>query len=183
MTTSSPPAKRSEEADYIQLMLAQEEGNAYARSLEHMVREVAHTGDTKKCGDFIIGFAQEKAEGLYRLCDGKLEWTEPKEGENCHFEVSVIDATDHRFIPNLDVTLTVVDSREIALGSRKMPFLWHPGLYHYGCNWSLPRDGRYSLQIHVAAPTFPRHDKRNGCRYAKPADVSFDNVEVKTGRG
>lgn len=183
MPQSVPPARPSDEADPTQLRLAQEEGKAYVKSLEHMVKEVAHTGRTKRCGDFVIGFAQEKAEGLYQLRDGSLEWTEPKEGENCHFEVSVVDATDHRFVPNLDVTLTVIDPEEGELDTRKMPFLWHPGLYHYGCNWSLPGDGRYSLQVHVAAPTFPRHDKKNGCRYAEPAEVSFDDVQVKTGRG
>jgi hypothetical protein len=88
MTTSPPPAKRSDEADCIQFRLAQEEGSAYAKSLEHMVKEVAHAGDTKRCGDFIISFATKR----------------PK-------------------------------------------------------------------------------DQLNGRRYANPADVSFDTVQVKTGRG
>ena len=48
MTTSPPPAKRSDEADCIQFRLAQEEGSAYAKSLEHMVKEVAHAGDTEQ---------------------------------------------------------------------------------------------------------------------------------------
>jgi hypothetical protein len=29
---------------------------------------------------------------------------------------------------------------------------------------------------------FVRHDKKNGLRYAKPVDVTFENVKVNTGK-
>lgn len=176
-----PPAKPSDEADEKQLKMAQAEGDAYQKSLEYMANQVAHTGDTQQAGDYIVAFAQEEAEGMYHLKNGELEWVEPDD-ENCHFEVSVVDATDHRFIPHLDVNLTVLDSQGDLVGTRKMPFLWHPGLYHYGANWKLPGDGKYTLRIKIAAPTFTRHDKTNGKRYAEPVEVEFKDVSVKTGQ-
>jgi len=182
MDDQKPPASPSEEADRTQLALAQEEGGAYFKSLKHMVKDVADNGSTQHCGDVIVGFAQEKAEGLYQLQNGELVWEEPAADQNCHFEVTVIDATDHRFIPCLDVTLTVTDADGKEIGSEKMPFLWHPGLYHYGRNWALPGDGKYDLRVDVAAPAFPRHDKVNGRRYAQPVQAHFSGVEVKTGR-
>ncbi|MCX2721191.1 iron transporter [Roseibium salinum] len=183
MNGQKPPASPSEEADRTQLDLAKQEGTAYFRSLEYMANKVAANGATQECGDVIVGFAQEKAEGMYRLRNQELVWEEPPQDENCHFEVTVIDATDRRFIPNLDVTLTVTDGKGNEVGSEKMPFLWHPGLYHYGRNWALPGDGRYNLVVDIETPEFPRHDKVNGRRYAKPIKAHFPSVQVKTGRG
>lgn len=178
----NPPAKPSDEADRNQLKLAKEEGSAYFRSLQYMANEVADNGATQQCGDMIVAFAQEEAEGMYMMKDGKLVWTEPADGENCHFEVAVLDATDKRFIPGLDVTLTVMTEDGTVVGAEHMPFLWHPGLYHYGRNWALPGDGRYTLRIEFPAPDFPRHDKTNGKRFAEPVQATFEGVEVKTGR-
>ncbi|OHV74393.1 iron transporter [Ensifer sp. LCM 4579] len=182
MNEQNPPTAPSEEADKTQLKLAKQEGSAYSRSVDHMAKKVADSGATQRCGDFVVGYAQEKAEGLYRLRDGKLEWEEPSEDENCHFEVVVMDAADHRFVPCLDVSLTVIDDAGNQVGSAEMPFLWHPGLYHYGRNWALPGDGRYDLKIDIKAPGFPRHDKTNGRRYCEPVQAHFQGVAVKTGR-
>ncbi len=176
------PERPSEEADRNQLEFAKKEGEAYARSLAYMTDVVAHTGGLKSAGDMMVGFAQEKAEGMYMLRDGKLEWVEPAEGENCHIEITAIDASDQRFIPGLDIKLTVIDESGREIGSHSMPFLWHPGLYHYGRNWHLPGDGRYTFVVDIATPGFPRHDKKNGCRYTEPVQVTFENVEVKTAR-
>ena len=139
-------------------------------------------GDTQRAGDVIVGFAQEKAEGLYHLRDGQLEWVEPDD-ENCHIEVTVLDAVDHRFLPGLDIEATLIDEGGDEVASFDCPFLWHPGLFHYGRNVAVPGDGTYSLRVRVAAPTFPRHDKVNGKRYAEPVEVTFENVEIKTGQG
>ncbi len=172
----------SDEADRAQLGLARQTGVAYANSVEYMASVVAHTGGLKRAGDMIVAFAQERAEGMYEFRNGSLEWVKPGEDENCHIEIAVMDAGDHRFIPELDVLVTVIDENGREIGSRKMPFLWHPGLYHYGGNWAVPGDGVYTFRIDIAAPTFPRHDKKNGRRYAKPVRAEFENVQVKTGR-
>jgi hypothetical protein len=63
-----------------------------------------------------------------------------------------------------------------------VPFIWHPGLYHYGINLTLPGDGIYTVRVDVAVPTFHRHDKVNGKRYAKPVSVTFRNFAIKTGK-
>lgn len=177
-----PPNRPSDEADQKQLDLAKQEGKTYFESLQYMANHVADTGDTQRAGDYIVGYAQEEAEGLYHLRDGALEWVEPDE-ENCHIEVAVLDAADHRFIPGLDIEATLFDADDNEVATFDCPFLWHPGLYHYGRNVKVPGDGTYTLRIHVAAPTFPRHDKVNGKRYAEPVDVEFSGIQIKTGQG
>lgn len=179
MTTTETP---SDEATAAQLRLAKEEGAAYQRSLDYMVTKVADTGAKKQAGDYIIGFAQERAEGMYRLkSGGGLEWAEP-EDENCHIEVSVSDAGDQRFIPGLDIEVTLVPQAGEAVGPFKTPFLWHPGLYHYGRSVKVPGDGKYTVRIRIAPPEFMRHDKENGKRYAEAVEVEFPDVAIKTGK-
>ncbi|HEX2253338.1 MAG TPA: iron transporter [Thermoanaerobaculia bacterium] len=92
------------------------------------------------------------------------------------------DGADHRFVPGLDVEVTVLTADGTELGTEKLPFLWHPWLYHYGRNWQLPGDGEYTLRVRIAAPNFGRHDKENGKRYAEDVEVDFEGVEIETGR-
>ncbi|GGL99024.1 iron transporter [Deinococcus aerophilus] len=182
MTQPTHSMKPSEEADAHQLKLARREGDAYQESLNYMVQEVADSGAVQRDGDYLIGYAQEKAEGMYAPREeGTLEWTAPTD-ENCHIEVSVSDASDGRFLPQLTIHATLTGQGE-TVGPFEVPFLWHPGLYHYGKNIRVPGDGEYDLTVRVEAPTFMRHDKQNGQRYARGAEVTFRKIQVKTGQG
>lgn len=177
-----PPSQASDEADQSQLEMAKAEGNAYQKSLDYMVNDVADVGGKKRAGDYLVGFAQERAEGMYQLQgEGQLEWAAAGD-ENCHLEVSVSDATDGRFIPYLTVWATLTPEAGEAVGPTEIPFVWHPGVYHYGKNLKVPGDGRYTLQLRIDPPTFMRHDKVNGERYAETAEVTFEGVQVKTGK-
>jgi uncharacterized protein involved in high-affinity Fe2+ transport len=120
---------------------------------------------------------------MYHPTDGgELEWIEPADGENCHLEVAVSDAADGRFVPELDVSARLVSEDGTEVGPVEVPFVWHPGLHHYGVNLSVPGDGTYAVHVHVEPPSFPRHDETNGDRYAEPVDVTFEDVDVETGR-
>jgi uncharacterized protein involved in high-affinity Fe2+ transport len=146
-----------------------------------MVEDVANTGETQESGDYFVGFAQEEAEGLYAPTGaGNLEWQEPDEA-NCHIEIAVCDADDGRFIPELDIAVSVRQDGE-AVTSFRPDFLWHPGLFHYGANITLPGDGVYTLVVAIDPPTFHRHDHDNGHRYVDPVEVTFENVSIETGQ-
>lgn len=174
------PKKPSHEVDEHQLEIAEMEGEAYREAARYMIENVTGAGDVKEAGDYLVGFAQEDAEGMYMMEDGELVWHEPEENMNAHIEVIVADIDDRRFIPYLDVEATVEGEGErIRFG---LPFIWHPGLFHYGRNIELPGDGTYTIRIRVEPPTFHRHDRDNGARYAEPVDVEFEDVELRTGR-
>ena len=93
------------------------------------------------------------------------------------------DAADGRFVPGVRVTATLVTSGGDEVGTYEHPLLWHPMLYHYGRNWTVPGDGDYTLRVHVEPPQFMRHDDVNGRRFCAPADVEFSPVKVRTGQG
>jgi uncharacterized protein involved in high-affinity Fe2+ transport len=176
----TPPAAPSDEADPKGLEIARQEGDVYGRAVRHMTEEVADHGAETRAGEYLVGYAVEKAEGMYRLRDGALEWMAPQ-GENLHVEVVVRDGADGRFLPGLTVHAELLDSGGRSVGRHEQPFLWHPTLFHYGRNWTVPGDGEYTLRVDIAVPEWMRHDKDNGRRFTQPVRVEFTRVPVKTG--
>ncbi len=171
----------SNEATAEQLRLARREGDAFGAAVEHMTHEEAH-GAEQAAGDYLVGYAVEEAEGMYRFADDALSWHEPAEDENLHVEVVVRDRDDGRFIPALTVRATLIAEDGTEVGTHEQPFLWHPWLFHYGRNWTVPGDGTYRLRVAIDPPAFMRHDRENGERYTERVEVEFDAVQVETGR-
>lgn len=175
-----PPMKSSDEANQKQLTLARAQGDAFEQTVEEMTESEAH-GAAQQAGDYLIGYAVEDAEGMYMMEGGQLVWHNPTD-ENAHLEIVVQDAADKRFIPGLTVYATLAGPQGNDVGTHLQPFLWHPWLFHYGRNWTLPGDGEYTLRVKVDAPDFMRHDKENGRRYEQSVQVEFRNVRIKTGQ-
>ncbi|PSL57373.1 Fe2+ transport protein [Saccharothrix carnea] len=176
---STPPMAASNEADAAQLDVARAEGAAYRRALEAMRKKSGAV--VKQAGQFIVALIQEDAEGVYAREDGHLVWHEVPEDANGHLEIAVADAGDGRFVPGLDITVTVSHDGRQVLNTR-LPFLWHPFLHHYGANFVMPGEGNYDVQVHIDPPGFMRHDPVNGKRYGHPVEVSFLAVPFKPGR-
>jgi len=172
------PGRASEESTTEQLRVAGHEGEAYTEALRAMGRESGI--ETQVIGDMEIGVTVENAEGMYHLENGRLEWRNPTD-ENAHVEVAVADAEDGRFVPGLDVHVSIAGPDGQDLGTERLPFLWHPWLYHYGRNWRVDGEGEYRIRVHVEPPMFGRHDHENGRRYAEPRDATF-RVHVKPGQ-
>ncbi|HEX8157312.1 MAG TPA: iron transporter [Solirubrobacteraceae bacterium] len=183
MATKKPPPMdpSSSEADAKQLDLARKQGEAYREALEYMANEVAHDGGLQPKDQYLIGYAVEEAEGMYEWEDGELVWHEP-EDENLHVEIAVCDGSDGRFVPGLTVYGTLIDPDGNDLGTHEHPLLWHPMIYHYGRNWTVPADGEYTLKIRVEPPKFMRHDEINGKRFGEPVETEFTGVKVERGQ-
>jgi uncharacterized protein involved in high-affinity Fe2+ transport len=177
--STTPPMVPSDESTKEQLQLATKQGDAYNAALQGMDEESG--ADIKSAGEYEIALVVEDAEGMYHLeSEGDLVWKEP-ESENCHVEVAVRDAADGRFIPGLEVSVTLTSSDGTTIGTHEQPFLWHPWIFHYGRNWEVPDEGDYTVDIHIEPATFMRHDHKNGKRFASAVDVSFDR-HIKTGK-
>jgi len=171
----------TDEADAKQLELAREQGASYRKALEHMASVVASDGGTQEAGEYLIGYAIEEAEGMYEWKDSELVWRDP-EDENLHVEIAVCDASDGRFVSDAKVHGTLIDPDGNEVGTYVHPMLWHPMLYHYGRNWTVPADGYYTLKVKVEPPRFMRHDEVNGCRFKEVVETTFENVKVERGQ-
>jgi hypothetical protein len=175
--TRKPPMRESEESDDSQLDLARVQGEALQQALDAMNEESDSGVLTQRAGDYEIGVAVEEAEGMWTPEAGRLVWRNP-ERENCHVEVCVRDAADGRFVPGLEVGVTLIGPDGDELGTHEQPFLWHPWLFHYGRNWEVPEGGEYGIRVRVEPPSFMRHDHANGRRYLEPAEVEFAGVPI-----
>lgn len=175
------PRTTSEAVDQRHLDLAREEGQAYQRAVRHAVEDVAHTGAMRETGDYVVGIVQKAAEGTYQRRDGELAFVEPT-AENCHLEVAVADAADGRFVPHLSVTARLTADDGEAVGPVDVPFCWHPGVYHYGANLTVPGDGTYDVHVRIEPAAFDRHDRENGDRFADAVEVAFEGVDVECGQ-
>jgi len=185
MTTSEPHGREqlrtSKQAPATGLRFGSAQGCTNQQALRHMVECIAADGRQQIRDDYRIGYVIERAQGLYVLEGGELHWSEPPPA-SVHLEVVVCDAADGRFIPGLEVVATLHTLAGESLGAYELPFVWHPWLFHYGRNWQVPCDGEYTLRIHIAAPSFMRHDKVNGKRFERAVDVEFSGVQIVTGR-
>lgn len=93
-------------------------------------------------------------------------------------ERTACDAADGRFIPQLTIHARFINSQGYDVGMHQQPFIWHPWVYHGGRNWHVAEEGDYTLEVSIKAPSFPRHDKKNGQRYTDDVDVTFNNVKI-----
>ena len=173
--------KQSDEGDAKGLELARAQGEALTKTLKHMTDDIAEDGREEQVGEYLVAYAVEQAEGMYEMKNGKLEWGKPAEGQNAHVEIAVRDPADGRFIPGLDIEVTVTAEDGTDCGTHKVPLLWHPYLYHYGRDWTVPGSGKYSLRVRFDPPTFMRHDKKNGNRFSTAVDHVFHDVKIKAG--
>lgn len=122
----TPPARPSDEGDNKGLRLAPVQGETFRRTIDHMGQDIADDGGAlKKAGEYVVGYAAEKAEGMYRLQDGKVEWQAPDE-QNIHIEVIVCDGADGRFVPALTVHATLITADGDEVDTHQQPFVWHP---------------------------------------------------------
>ncbi len=160
----------SDEATADQLAIAQAEGAAYGRALAAMAQQAEVR--TQTAGQYEVSLVAEPAEGLYQVTGGKPAWTEPGDA-NAHLEVAVRDAGDGRFVPGLTISLALQAPDGSPVATQTMPFVWHPWLYHYGLNWTVPGAGDYTATVRIEPPDFARHDQQNGDRYADPVELTF----------
>lgn len=178
---TQPPAEVTDEATAEGLRRAKEGGDAYLRMVDYFIANVAVDGAKKDAGNYIVGFANESAEPLYRLAGGQLRLAQPAAGENAHLEVVVADAADGRFVPGLTVHVALLDATGEEIGLYHLPFLWRPTMYHYGVSVHVPDDGEYTARVSIDVPAFAHHDKVNGKRYEEPVVVEFTGVRIETG--
>lgn len=163
----------------LKVALEKAQGVAYQAALElmkHMDNYVKVEAD-----DYVIHVVSEEAEGTYQLSKGELQWHVPEASFNTHMEIVVQDKHDLRFIPELKIRARVLKEGKLV-EEKEFPFFWHPFLNHYGSNFHIAEAGAYHVEVHIAAPEFPRHDEVKGKRYAKDVVVKVGPLQLEKGR-
>jgi uncharacterized protein involved in high-affinity Fe2+ transport len=178
------PATPLSEKMEAQTRLSKTTGDAYKNTLKEMFHQATDGKDTVS-GDYFIAVADEYAEGHWFYKENKFVYmigNEQSAKQNAHVEVAVCDAKTGRFLHDLNVVVTLYKGDQ-KISMQKVPFMWHPWLYHYGLNWRVPAAGKnYRFMVHFDPPAYRRYGKNMGKQFTNPVDIEFDNLTIKTGQ-
>jgi Fe2+ transport protein len=142
--------------------------------------EVAAEGGEQDVGPWRIAFIVEPAEGWFEQVGGGLRWRGPAQGETNHIEILPIEKATGRLVPQVPVTLEVLDSEGKRVERKPLSF-YYAEFFHYANNFSLPGSGRYTLKATIGAPPFRRHGERSDSpALSEGAEVEFSDVEIDT---
>ncbi len=132
--------------------ISEEQNKTFKEAFDYIIQKNSYVGHRIK-GGYLIAYSLEFARNLTSPGEGDPRWQDLRD-ENAHIGIAVHDANDLHFIEGLSVNVTVIDEEGYVVGTLDHPLLERPNLYHYGRNWKLPGDGKYTLRIKVETPEF-----------------------------
>lgn len=140
--------------------------------------EIGEAGGETTSGPWRIAYIVEKAEPWFEGYNGEQKFHQPAEGETHHIEIIPIEAETGRIVPNVPITLEVVDAKGKVVDKQELNFLYSE-FFHYANNFSVENAGKYTLRATLEAPTFLRHgEEGEEPPLAEDAKVEFDGVEL-----
>ncbi|MEV0373136.1 iron transporter [Streptomyces sp. NPDC050636] len=155
--------------------------------------EIAANGGETKAGEYRVGYIVEAAEPWFEAKGGKggkhaghmmdpeLVNRAPAKDETHHIEIIPMEAKTGRIVPDVPIRLEVIDDKGKVVQAQDLNF-YYAEFFHYANNFSIPKNGKYTLRATLQRPTFLRH----GGSGEKPAlsektTATFRNVELKSG--
>ena len=161
--------------------LARSEGGASDRSLTELLRSAGVSGSQARSGDYRVTVLVQRPRGLWQVRDGGLRYVDPdgNAGPAAHIDVVVQEAASGRFVQDLKLRATILDSRRKKTGSYTLPMMWHPWMNHYGLTVSVPASGRYSIRVRAVAPAFRRYGGGAAKQFNRPLDVTVHGVRLQ----
>jgi hypothetical protein len=140
--------------------------------------EVAENGGKTESGEWTVSYIVEHAEPWYESHGGDQHFREPAGGETHHIEIIPTETATGRIVPDVPITLEVVDEDGKVVDEKELEFL-HSTFFHYANNFEVPEDGKYTLRATLGAPGFARHGEEDEQpALAEGAEVEFEDVEL-----
>jgi hypothetical protein len=159
---------------------ASEVPEGVAKQYATIEEEVREAGGETRSGPWRIAYIVEAAEGWFERRNGRLAWRAPARDETNHIEILPIEADSGRLVPDVPITLEVLDGNGQRVARKRLSF-YYAEFFHYAENFVLPRSGRYTLRATIGAPPFRRHgEEAEGPPLVKGATVTFEDVEIET---
>lgn len=162
-------------------VLARSEGSASDRSLTELLRSAGVSGSQARSGDYRVTVLVQRPRGLWQVRGGGLRYMDPDSsaGPAAHIDVVVQEAASGRFVQDLQLRATILDSRRRETGSYTLPMMWHPWMNHYGLTVPVPASGRYSIRVRAAAPAFRRYGSGAAKQFNRALDVTVHGVRLQ----
>ena len=161
-----------------------DQGSAPAGVVEQyaaLTGEVTERGGSTTSGEWEVAYIVEPAEPWYAGHGAHQSFRSPTDAETHHIEIVPREAGTGRIVPDVPITLEVVDDSGAVVDSQRLNF-YYSTFFHYANNFSVPESGRYTLRAELGVPTFLRH----GAEDEQPplsqgVTVSFDDVDLTRG--
>lgn len=148
---------------------------------EVLAAEVAERGGSTTSGDWKVSYIVEQAEPWFHEHDGAQQFREPSGTETHHIEIIPVEAATGRIVPEVPITVEVVDESGTVVDSQELNF-YYSTFFHYANNFSIPAEGSYTLRAELGTPGFLRHgDEDEAPALSNGTTVEFDDVELVRG--
>jgi hypothetical protein len=143
-----------------------------------LAEEVEENGGRTESGEWTVSYIVEHAEPWFEAHGGEEHFREPAAGETHHIEIIPTETSTGRIVPDVPVTLQVVDAEGRVVDEKELEFL-HSTFFHYANNFEVPEDGTYTLRATLGAPDFARHGEQGEePALAEGTEVEFEDVEL-----
>ena len=150
-----------------------------AQQYSVLQEEIKANGGETTAGPWQIGYIVEAAEPWFEGHEGHQSHRPPQANETHHIEIIPREAETGRIVPDVPVTLEVVDASGKVVDSKRLNF-YYSEFFHYANNFSIPQAGKYTLRVSLESPTFFRHGENPAePPLAEGAQVSFPDVELQ----
>lgn len=144
-------------------------------------KEVDENGGQTQSGDWTVSYIVEAAEPWYESHGGSAHFRKPAAGETHHIEIIPTETETGRIVPDVPVTLQVLDSEGKVVDEKQLQFLYST-FFHYANNFEVPEDGKYTLRATLGAPSFARHgEEGEEPPLSEGTEVEFQDVELTQG--
>jgi hypothetical protein len=100
--------------------------------------EVGAEGGDQIKGPWQVSYIVEPAEGWFERRGGELRFREPAEGETHHLEIIPREASTGRVVPNVPVTLEVLDEQGERVDEKRLS-PYYAEFFHYAATSRFPR--------------------------------------------
>ena len=120
-----------------------------AEQYKVLEEEVAEHGD-RKSGEWTVNYIIEAAEPWFRARRRRPRLPRPEPAETHHIEIIPTETSTGRIIPDVPITLEVVDEPGQVIQNQKLNF-YYSTFFRYADNFALPEAGTYTLRATLGA--------------------------------
>ncbi|WPU08609.1 iron transporter [Pseudarthrobacter oxydans] len=138
--------------------------------------ELAEKGKTVESGEWTVNLITEAAEPWFD--EHGTHFRAPEAGETHHIEIIPVEASTGRIVPDVPITLEVVDAQDKVVQSMELNF-YYSTFYHYANNFTVPEAGTYTVRATLGVPAFNRHGEESDTPpLIEGTTVEFKDVEL-----
>lgn len=157
------------------MSLSRLQGDAYSRALE-AVADGQRTATTVGGGLLVTAILGPPGE-LRAVTSEATVVHPPRARADVHLGLAVQDTIDGRFVPGLDVVVTLERVGAEVL-TTQAPLLWHPALHHYGADLALGETAHYDVRLRILGPAWSRLPAGHEPRFPGRADLLMTGLLI-----